>query len=115
MSSDLRAAAELIVEYVNQTITEGHRLAPPTQAAKLLADAYLAEHDDEGQTAAEDLLERLVRAVCYSDSYGVHGSSFQFCTVCQGGGSPYVKFEHAADCVVNEAEKLLTALGVTRD
>lgn len=47
----------------------------------------------------------LSEAVVIHDSYGVQGSDFDTCLVCQAGGAPGIPFKHAADCPVGRAEE----------
>lgn len=42
-----------------------------------------------------------------SDSFGVYGSDFTTCHCCKAGGSPYVNYEHTAECPVRIAEESL--------
>jgi hypothetical protein len=55
MNDELKAAAELIRNYCDDTIAEGHRLAGPTAAAKLLADAYLSAPQWRGKPTCAGL------------------------------------------------------------
>ena len=65
----------------------------------------LREHESREQ--AEILLSRVYDELCCDDSFGVPGSEFTTCSVCNGGGSPYVKFEHDDGCYLKPVEEFL--------
>ncbi len=65
----------------------------------------------ERHEVSEQLLQRLYDQICFSDSFGVYGSDFHTCRVCKAGGSPYVAFEHDADCPMREVEEFLFGYG----
>lgn len=51
---------------------------------------------DLGKTKAA--LAYLMDQLVYSDSYGVHGSEFAACRLCNGGGAPGVPLVHEKSC-----------------
>ena len=58
-----------------------------------------------------DVLSRLYKEMCPTDSFGVPGSEFQLCRLCGTGGAPLAEWEHANDCPMREVEDLLFGLG----
>lgn len=57
----------------------------------------------------------LIDRIEYSDSYGVPGSDFKCCHLCNGGGAPGVRFEHDSHCPVLRCEPIAAMWWEERD
>jgi hypothetical protein len=117
-------------------MTEGAKPIPrePTDAMIAAAwaddcgDAWISESDlrrywramwdaapsPEGVGLTRELVEALVAGCIYPDSFGVHGSDFFACRICQheSGAGIYARENwHAPDCPAAAVEKALAAVG----
>ena len=64
----------------------------------------LVKERDEARAGMAYILDHAT----YGDSYGVHGSDFECCHFCQGGGAPGVALEHTPDCPVSKYPNAVT-------
>lgn len=70
--------------------------------AQLAGVAQAAPEPSDDALHAKAAVSYLIDHIEYSDSYGVHGSDFQACLLCTGGGAPGVRLVHDENCPVQK-------------
>lgn len=69
-------------------------------------NAVMVERDEARVVAAKAkaAVQHVAERAVYGNSYGVHGSDFTCCMMCQGGGAPGIAFKHDDDCPIIRCE-----------
>lgn len=94
---------------IKRTPDEWNTRAPdPESAAEI---ERLRREIGEAKAQVAFLIDRIE----YSDSYGVPGSDFKCCHLCNGGGAPGVIFEHDSHCPVLRCEPIAAMWWEERD